>query len=72
MPKCPKCGKEIDYLKHWQQSSVSYEFTLDDEGYPNYDRDEIVGGEDSEWDCPECNEELFNNEEEATEFLKTK
>lgn len=69
MFKCPKCGGESEHLKHWQESSVSYDFTIDKDGSGIYNQSEIIGGEDNSWECPECGEELCRTEEEAIELL---
>ena len=63
--KCPKCGKEITYLKHYQTCEVGWDF--DGEDYNNQD---FIDGTDPEYTCPECDQTLFTNEEDAIEFLK--
>lgn len=70
MFKCPKCGGESDYLKHYQESTVSYDFSLASDGFGQYNMDEIMGGEDSSWECPTCGEELCRTEQRAIELLK--
>jgi len=73
MPKCPKCGKEIDYL--WNYSAVweEYKLTIGRDGYEQYefiDDSAPVDGIDDEYVCPECHEVLFTDEEDAVNFLK--
>lgn len=69
MPKCPRCGKEIDRLINVQSGLISWEMFADG----RYDDQEIEPyGEINEWDCPECSEPLFYNEDEAIAFLNNK
>jgi DNA-directed RNA polymerase subunit RPC12/RpoP len=73
MPKCPKCGKEIDFLENYQYPTVDYyHFYLDSEGNPQYEYMDGFSSKDDEGDyyCPECGEKLFDNEEDAIKFLK--
>jgi DNA-directed RNA polymerase subunit RPC12/RpoP len=71
MPKCPRCGKEINelylYGKQIQLFRVWFDEDLQHE-WVNASSDM----ESKEYDCPECGETLFTSEEEATEFLKPK
>ena len=72
MPKCPKCGAEIDHLREFDNVEVSYVFGLDSKGRLCWDDQEIL------WDtakiievgCPECEAILFKTESEAVAFLK--
>ena len=71
MPKCPKCGKEIDYLREFM--SEEFKLTVDENGYVHYDLvDASVLNRGDEYKCPECGEVLFTDEEEAVKFLKGK
>jgi len=70
MPKCPKCGNEIDELINYSKGWEKHRFWIDSQGYPQYEMDEFIPDEGNEWECPECNEVLFTDEEEATKFLK--
>jgi hypothetical protein len=66
MPKCPKCGKIINYLINVVSGWKNYIF----DG-KNYEEDKFESdGVLNIWVCPECEEELFDSEEEAIEFLK--
>jgi len=70
MSKCPKCLKEIKGLIHYQSGYNRYDFWVVDNN-PNYQHDTFI--EDNnviEWCCPECNETLFTDEDEAIKFLK--
>jgi len=64
MPECPKCGKYIDTLTmiETRKGTATYY------GGQDYDvtGSEIIG---EAWLCPECNEQLFDTEEQAKEFL---
>jgi predicted RNA-binding Zn-ribbon protein involved in translation (DUF1610 family) len=74
MPKCPKCGKEIDFLKNYVSNTTEeFNFSLNDKGEPVYEYvDALTYGSNSVYACPECGEDLFTNEEDAIEFLKGK
>ena len=73
MPKCPKCGKEINELtvevidigsvRLNSHGELEYEFASDIYG------DSVKG---IKFTCPECGAELFDNEEDAEDFLKPK
>jgi hypothetical protein len=63
MTKCPNCHADIDYLLLAQNCLVMWTFTKDRE------YEEISNSDDSIWICPECDEELFYNEEDAYKFL---
>jgi predicted RNA-binding Zn-ribbon protein involved in translation (DUF1610 family) len=66
MPKCPRCGKEIDHLLVHSRAIMEYDYSIK-QGFKYLDTLE----EDFEsFYCPKCNEELFDNEDEAFEFLK--
>jgi len=74
MPVCPKCGKKIDFLINYVRN-ITEEFrtTLNNRGEPEYEYvDTFLSGSDSVYACPECDEDLFDSEEEAVEFLKQK
>lgn len=67
MVKCPKCKAEIDWFKAY--SERVYSFDIDDKGNGAYElRDDI--NVCTSFECPECDEELFKSEGEATNFLK--
>ena len=72
MPRCPKCGKEIDHLRDFSAIWQEYNLTVDKDGVMHY---EFIDASlpvdiDDEYQCPECSEVLFNDEEEAVKFLK--
>ena len=66
---CPKCKEEINWLKAY--SETKYDMGLNDKGEIEYERmydiDYFIS-----FECPECDEELFTQEGEATEFLENK
>jgi len=64
MPKCPKCGKEIDYLTNFVIEE--YKLTIDENGNGYH---ELVDCDD-DYQCPECATILFRDEEKAVKFLK--
>jgi transcription initiation factor IIE alpha subunit len=73
MPKCPKCGKEIDFLKNYESNAtLEYNLSLDIEGEPQYEYVDTLFAGDSVFACPECGEDLFSNEEDAVAFLQGK
>ncbi|MEM2463563.1 MAG: hypothetical protein QXY07_02645 [Candidatus Bathyarchaeia archaeon] len=72
MPKCPRCGEEISWLKNICEEVCEYYFELDENGEPFYDYIDSWAGDWNNYECPECGEILFTSEEEAIEFLKPK
>ena len=71
MPKCPKCRKEIDHLN--LKSIDGGEMSLDEDGViqANWNSD-IYGDEVADYSasCPECGEKLFDDYEDASDFLR--
>lgn len=63
---CPRCGEEINHLKHWDMAIVYYNYTSGG----NYD-EEQVGDCDGEgaWECPQCYCEVACNEADADDIL---
>jgi hypothetical protein len=70
LPKCPRCGKEIDYLINVCEETAKYVFSFDGGKGCDYYFDDSWPGDWSVFQCPECDEELFTNEEDAKKFLK--
>jgi len=65
MPKCPECGKEIDYL-----SFCCKEYgILEREGGWKWANEE---GADPEFEfyCPECGKVIFEDPDEAERWLE--
>lgn len=71
MPKCPKCGKEIEELRNYSARTDSFAVTLTKSGYLDYAHLNDSDYDDGVFCCPECDEELFSTEKEAITFLKT-
>ena len=70
MSKCLKCREEITTLSYSGIATVFQRFDLSN-GYPNYETESMeFGSEDNEFTCPVCCGLLFDNDEEATKFLK--
>jgi len=74
MPKCPKCGKEIDYLRDFSPVWQEYKLTIDKNGDADYEFVDNTTSMDfgDIYECPECGEVLFTDEEEAVKFLRGK
>lgn len=73
MPKCPKCGKEIDYLKDYFPVWQEYNMRINENGEEYYEfvDDSIPMDEmNDEFECPECCEILFRNHDDAVKFLR--
>lgn len=72
MAKCPNCNAEVDHLVDWSKEWVARKFTVDSEGYGDYqaahDWDSADGSDD--YCCPDCGAALFHDEEQAIAFLK--
>jgi hypothetical protein len=72
MPKCPKCGEEIDHLHYYAYELQKADFDVFDNGdfeYNSWDSLCDVKGE-PEYCCPECSATLFRSQDEAIKFLK--
>ena len=68
---CPKCKEEITYLHSEATATTGVDMNMDGEiSYDEGDMNSIA--EIDEWRCPECDEVLAWNEEEAINFLKKK
>jgi len=73
MPKCPKCGKEIDYLKDYFPVWQEYNMRINENGEEYYEfvNDSIpMDVMNDEFECPECGEILFKNHDDAVKFLR--
>ena len=72
MVKCPKCKMEIDYLKaeDWVSRGMILEVQNGREVYSDTEHYDDI--RDEKFICPECNSVLFENEEEAVDFLNGK
>lgn len=71
MPKCPKCGKEIDHLIFDGCERMTAKVELNSVDMVDYvDWDSFGFDENSEYKCPECGAVLFTDEEDAGAFLR--
>jgi predicted RNA-binding Zn-ribbon protein involved in translation (DUF1610 family) len=71
-PRCPKCGKEIDYLIYTAKELVKADAYLSDRSiveYHNWDTIN-VDYDTIDYECPECGEVLFHDERDVERFLK--
>jgi len=65
MVKCPECNKEIDWLKAYSKTKHKFKVV----GNECLTEEISQGDYLMSFECPECDEELFTDEAEATEFL---
>jgi predicted RNA-binding Zn-ribbon protein involved in translation (DUF1610 family) len=71
MPKCPKCGEEIDRLYYkvvdygtvWLKENGELDWELASETYGDEQKSAC------EFKCPKCHAVIFDDEDEAVEFL---
>jgi len=70
MPKCPKCGAEIQYLVCYyvEEKLKSIPFYGDRYGFAN-EEDSYI--RDIGYFCPECDQIVAGTEEEARKILET-
>ena len=65
--KCPECGEEIDHLVNVESGSMEYDLHKDGEyeevGF-------LANGMVNDYLCPECNETLFYDEDDALTFIE--
>jgi predicted RNA-binding Zn-ribbon protein involved in translation (DUF1610 family) len=67
MPKCPKCGKEIDYVLEYHDVLTQTAIYAD----RSVELDRLDSGLDYlTYDCPECGAELFQSWDEAKAFIR--
>ena len=72
MPKCPKCGAEIDQLAQWCKREDKYYFSLEENESVIRELALPSDSEDydaSDYECPECSEVIFHDYETAVDFL---
>ena len=71
MPRCLKCGSELNWLRLWSGNWSSYQFFLNEAGQcESFLEDEFWDEDKDEFQCPECQEVLFQDEEKAIAFLR--
>ena len=69
--KCPECGATISYLTNKQTGIIEWKY--DKKG--NYTKNPIYVEADDDyncWLCPDCDSELFYDEEDAYKFITGK
>ncbi len=73
-PICPKCLKKIEYLRQVSSGIEKCDiFFNEKEGWVDWRNEEFESdGIVRIFYCPECNEELDLNDEEAEQFLEEK
>ncbi|MFH1470648.1 MAG: hypothetical protein ABIF01_02785 [Candidatus Micrarchaeota archaeon] len=69
---CKKCGKELDFLLHFETHREVAIFAFDESGDPNYLLKDCYQADDpnTNFTCPECHEVLTHSEEDAIKMLK--
>ena len=71
MPKCPKCGENIDTLIAWIPKEDRAEVGLNSDNSLCYlINDNIEGKGTTEYECPVCSEIIFRSEADAKKILK--
>lgn len=65
---CPECNEVITFL-NWGETKHSFGSYDLKHGFEE-DSNSDIGGNDINFNCPECDSELFTDEWEAEEFLK--
>ena len=59
MPKCPFCGKEIEYLYSWYQEVSRYIVSLDESGNIQWEQDFVSSSEPLDTElCPHCDQHI--------------
>ena len=58
--KCPKCNKDIDFLKNYQSGEKYYTVSVEENELGDYDEQEFLpDGKVNEFECPFCSEVLL-------------
>lgn len=73
MPKCPKCGLEIDHLRCFVSGWKEREYRIEDgTGQLGEDDGNFIpdDGRPDDFDCPECGNTVFSDYDKAEVFLK--
>ena len=65
---CPSCDTEIKTLNNVQSGLKTWEMNKNGKYKEiDFDADDVV----NTWECPECDYEIANSEEDAIKFLRT-
>ena len=68
--RCPKCNKDIDWLKNYQSGESYSIFSVESNSLGDYDEQEFQSDDKvNDYECPYCAEVLFKDEEKALKFL---
>lgn len=65
MVKCPRCGKDIDYLCYEQECTAYGTYSNRE-----YEESSCESNNTERFYCPECNNILFEDSSEADSFLE--
>jgi hypothetical protein len=68
MPNCPKCNEDIDHLDFVSKETHYGEFTSEGD----YEENDNIDVDDIFYRCPECNNDLFTDYDDANEFFHPK
>lgn len=69
--RCPKCNKEVDFLKHYSSGEMYYQFEVETNSLGHYEEQEFLpDNKVNDYECPYCSETLFTNEKKALKFLQ--
>jgi hypothetical protein len=70
--RCPECNKDTISLVHTARVVAMWRFSLDQQGDADYSTSELMdeAGENQQWSCPHCDAVLFEDELDATKFLR--
>lgn len=70
---CPKCKQKIEELELVRTGLEKARFYINKKGFYDYDNEDFESdGDFLEFRCWECGETLFEDYEEAEQFLKEK
>lgn len=67
---CPKCNEEIDTLRETKIREATGTLTRDSSGDYFFEVDTYLPEFEEELFCPNCENKLFDNEDDAIEFLE--
>ena len=71
MVRCPKCKKKIDCLLWEGGKKHTGTLSINEDGNEEFDEDSNIFSQESySYFCPECDEKIFEDDEDAIEFLK--
>jgi len=69
MSTCPKCGADIDHLKHYSPVEEVFIFRVEN-GEADYESvDFLPLLQEGDWECPVCNVVLTHDEQSAIALL---